>query len=82
MKLYTISVAINGKIYRIKKYIAIKMNFFIISSSSEVFENKFSNVSKILHHLMNYSYVLNSMFSGDFISVHPSSGKVMLSPSE
>lgn len=82
MKLYTISVAINGKIYSIKKYIAIKIYFFIISSSSEVFDDIFSNVSKILHHLMDYSYVLNSMFSGDFISVHPSSGKVMLSPSE
>ena len=80
MKLYTISVAINGKIYSIKKYIAIKMYFFIISFSSEVFEDIFSNVSKILHHLINYSDVLNSTSAGGFISVQPSSVKEMLAP--
>lgn len=80
MKLYTISVAINGKIYSIKKYIAIKMYFFIFSSSSEIFEDIFSNVSKILHHQMNYSDVLNSTSAGGFISVQPSSVKEMLAP--
>lgn len=80
MKLYTISVAINGKIYSIKKYIAIKMYFFIFSSSSEIFEDIFSNVSKILRHQMNYSDVLNSTSAGGFISVQPSSAKEMLAP--
>ena len=80
MKLNTISVAINGKIYSMKKYIPIKMNFFIFSSSSEIFKDIFFNVSKILHHQMNYSDVLNSTSAGGFISVHPSSVKEMLAP--
>lgn len=82
MKLNTISVAINGKIYSMKKYIPIKMNFFIFSSSSEIFEDIFSNVSKILHHQMNYSDVLNSTSAGGFISVQPPSAKAILSPFE
>lgn len=80
MKLNTISVAIKGKINSMKKYIPIKMNFFIFSSSSEIFEDIFSNVSKILHHQMNYSDVLNSTSAGGFISVQPSSVKEMLAP--